>query len=106
MYQLRLRQPRRSALLAFPLSDVAMPVSIEQFLQVINLPLQLLAFVRVGHPHPMCTHFHNLRGALDVGSRENGILSAGKGLMLHQLEAAAVIDQRIACNTRLLVLGL
>ena len=84
----------------------AMAVGIQQFLQVDDLRLQFVAAVGVGHEHPVGRHFHYLRGALDVGSAFYGVGRAGERLVLHELEAAAVVYERISGNSRFVVVGL
>lgn len=93
-------------ILAFLLRYEAVAVGIEEFLQGINLHFQFLALVGVGHAQPVLVHFHNLRRALDVRSLVDGVLGRGERLVLYQLEAPRVVDQRVARNARLLVVGL
>ena len=84
----------------------AVAVGIEQLLEVGYLSLQLAAGVGVGYEHTVGRHLHYLRGALDVGAAQYGVLSAGEGLMLHKLESAAVVHEGVAGYAGLLVVGL
>ena len=83
-----------------------MSVGVEEVFEFGYLGAQLSPLVGVGHEHAVGRHFDNLHGGLDVGASQDGILGAGKGLVLHELEASAVIDERIAGNARLGVVGL
>lgn len=51
-----------------------MTVAVEQLAQVVNLHTQLVALVRIAHPHAMGGHLHQLCGRLDVYSPVYGIL--------------------------------
>ena len=88
------------------LLDDAVAVGIEEFLQVGNLLFEQCAFVCVGDEHASVGHFDDLCGALDVGASLDGIGGAAEGLVLYELESSAVIDQRVACNACLFVVGL
>ena len=83
-----------------------MSVGIEQLLEVGNLSIEFLAFIGVGHQHTVGGHLHDLCGRLDVGASQDGIFRAGEWLVLYQLEATAVVDQRVAGNASLLVVSL
>ena len=83
-----------------------MAIGIEQFLQVGHLSAKFCALVGVGYEHAVGTHFDDDRGALDVSATLDGVFGGGEGFVLYQLEASAVVDQCIAGNARLLVVGL
>ena len=86
--------------------DDAMAVGVEELAEFFYLLLKLAALVGVADTDATPHHLHNLRTALDVGTFGNGILSAGEWLVLDELEASAVIDQRIACDARSVVISL
>ena len=83
-----------------------MPISVEKFLEIAHLLLQFAALVGVAYEHAAVGHLHNLRGAEDVGAALHGIGRIGKGLVLNEFEAAAVVNQRVAGDARLLMVGL
>lgn len=88
------------------LGDVSVSIGVKQFFEVGYLRSQLGANVGVVYEHAVGRHLYYLRGRLDVRAPQNGILGAGKRLVLHQLEAAAVVDERVPCDASLFVIGL
>ena len=83
-----------------------MTIGVEQLLQVGYLPFQLATVVRIRHKHPVRRHLHNLCGALDVGPAHYGVFGACERLVLYELEAATVVDERVSGDARLLVVRL
>lgn len=92
--------------LAALLLDDAVTVGVEKVFQLGDLAAQLFALVGVGDKHAVGGHLDDLGGALDVGAAEYGVLGRGERLMLHELEASAVVDEGVACDARLLVVCL
>ena len=90
---------------AFPLLDVAVTEGIEQLFQVGYLAAYLVSFVGVGHAQASLVEFHNLYSADNVCSTEHSIFGTCERLVLHQLEATAMLDQSIAGNTGFLMVG-
>ena len=83
-----------------------MTVGVEKLAEVFDLSAEFLAFVGISHPHAMGREFNQLRGGLDVETTLDGVLCIGKRFVLDELEAAAVVNERIACNARLIVISL
>ena len=92
--------------LSFLFLDESVAIGVEEFLEVLNLLLQLIALVGVGNKHPAVRHFHDLDGALDVRTPLDGIGGTGKWFVLHQFKSPAMVNKGVAGNTRLLVIGL
>ena len=57
-----------SLFLPLSLLNESVAISVEQFIQVFDLLLQFFPLVGVGNEHPAVCHFHDLDGALDVGT--------------------------------------
>jgi hypothetical protein len=74
--------------------------------EVFNLSAEFVALVGVGHPHTVGREFDQLRGRLDVETALDGVLSTGKWFVLNELEATTVVNECIACNASLVVIGL
>ena len=51
-------------------------------------------------------HLNDLCCGLDVGTSQDSILGACEGLVLHELEATAMINKSVTGNAGLLVIGL
>ena len=83
-----------------------MTVSIQKFLQVFYLFTEFLTYIGIGNQHTAVGHFHNLGGTLDVGTLLDGIFGTGKRFVLYQLETTGMVYQRVAGDTRLVVLCL
>ena len=92
--------------LAALLLDDAVTVGVEEVFKLGDLAAELCTLVGVGDEHAVGGHLDDLGGGLDVGASENGVLRAGEGLMLHELEASAVVDKGVASDACLLVVGL
>ena len=80
-----------------------MTVGIQQTLKVGNLLFQFGSYVGVGHQHPALRHLYDVRGTAYVKTLLYGIGGTGERLMLHELESAAVIYERVASYACLLV---
>ena len=87
-------------LLLYVLFYEAVAVGVEQLAEFFYLFLNLTAFVGIADSNAATHHLYDLRAALDVCPVGNGFQSARKWLVLNELESAAVIDERIACNAR------
>ena len=83
-----------------------MTVGVEKLAEVFDLSAEFLALVCISHPHAMGREFNQLRSGLDVETTLDGVLCTGKRFVLDELEAAAVVNERIACNARLIVISL
>ena len=92
--------------LCFLLLDIAMTISIQKFLQVFYLLIEVLTYIRIGYQHSAVRHFYNLGGTLDVGTLLDGIFGTGKRFVLYQLETTGMVYQRVAGDTRLVVVCL
>ena len=82
-----------------------MPIGIEKFLQIVYLAADVSTLVGVGDAHAVGGHLHNLGGAQDICSAEDGVSGRGERLMLHQFKTTAVIHQGVTGNAGLLVIG-
>ena len=83
-----------------------MSVSIEKLLQVFYLLTEFATYICVGYQHSAVRHFYNLCGTLDVGTLLDGIFGTGKRFVLYQLETTGMVYQRVAGDTRLVVVCL
>ena len=88
------------------LLDDAVAVGVEQAAQFFYLFLNLAALVGVAHANASAHHLHDLLAALDVSAAGYGLCGAGERLVLDEFEAAAVIDEGVACDARRVVVGL
>ena len=85
--------------------DHAVAEGVEELHQFVDLGLEFATFVGVAHTHAPAAELHYLSGADNVGSIHDGVLSRRKGFVLNQLEASAVINKSIACNTCGVMIG-
>ena len=83
-----------------------MAVGVEEVFELGNLGAEGGSHVGVGDEHAVGGHLDDLEGGLDVGAGEDGVLGAGEGLVLDELEASAVVDEGVACYAGLGVVGL
>ena len=88
------------------LLDEATAIGLQQLLQIIHLRQELTAAVSVPHQHPVIFELLKLHAAMDVAAVLHGFLLALEGLVLNQLQAVAVIYERVAGNARGLVIWL
>ena len=65
-----------------------------------DLALQVGAFVGILYHLTVGTQFHYDRGGTDITPLFDGLVGRQERLMLHQLETAGVIHQRITGNPR------
>ena len=77
----------------------------QQLLQVGYLRGQFGTLVGVFHHHALRVELDKERGRLDVQSLFDGFLATLEGFVLHQLEAVRVIDQGVAGDARLRLVG-
>ena len=77
----------------------AMAICIKQAGQFVDLRLEFFAFVGVAHLLAVIRQFNYLRGAEDIGGRRYGLFGGDEWFMLHQLQTAGVINQRVAGYT-------
>lgn len=83
-----------------------MSVGEQEFFQVLYLSSEFYSFVGVGDEHSVRAHFNDLQSALDVGSFLDGFAGGGEGLVLHELESPAVVNERVSCDSCFFVVGL
>ena len=88
------------------LLDDAVTVGVEEVLEVGDLGTEFLALVGIGDEHAVGRHLNDLSGRFDVGLTDDGVAGRGERLVLYELEAAGVVDESVAGNARLVVVGL
>ena len=88
------------------LLEDAVAVGVKEILEVGDLGTEFLALVGVGDEHAVGGHLNDLGGRLDVGLTDDGVAGRGEGLVLYELEAAGVVDEGVAGDARLVVVGL
>ena len=91
--------PRRP----FVLLDQPVAVGVEQVLQVRDLLLQLFPLVGVLHHLPVRAQLDDDGGGSDVGAFLDGLGGGLERLVLHEQEAARMVDQRVSGDARLRV---
>ena len=69
----------------------------KQQAEFLYLFLQLTSLVGVADADAAAHHLHDLLAALDVSAAGYGLCGAGERLVLDEFEAAAVIDEGVAC---------
>ena len=88
------------------LGEETAAISVKQFLESFNLKSQLFPLVGIFDPEPMLIHLDNLGRRNDVRTPFDGIFSGCERLVLDKLETAGMVDEGIAGDARLLVIGL
>ena len=73
-----------------------MTISHEQFLEVIDLQLQILAEVDVANVDAVVFEVFELDVGMYIDTFDNGFLARLEMLMLDELETVAVVDERVA----------
>ena len=73
-----------------------MTIGHEQFLEIIDLQLQILAEVDVANVDAVVLEVFELYVRVYIDTFDNGFLARLKMLMLDELETMAVVDERVA----------
>ena len=74
-------------------------------LQVGYLLLQFFSAVGVAHAYTVAAEVLEQGAVVDVAAGQDSLLAALERLVFYELGAMAVVDERVACDARLLLIG-
>ncbi len=92
--------------LAIPLHQRTGPVGLQELLQVHDLFLQLLPDIGISHQLTPVYPLHHDALGMDIALLLDGGLRGFEGLVGGQDQAVGIVDQGVACDTGLLLVGL
>ena len=86
--------------------DYTVAISHEQFLEVVDLFLQFVTTVGIAHQHTVVFELFKLHAAMYVCSLLDSLFLSLERFMFDELNAMAIIDERIASDASSLVIWL